>query len=186
MKKALITKITFSLFCTISLSPIGMAAENAGIDLQKAIAISIESTGGGKALEAKSEHEDGKMLFEVEVLKEGKVTEVSVDATTGKVVESSTENFISKFLNFGENKKRDVIANAKITLEEAIEIALKDQNGIVTEAETKFKNDTDFFEVTVLSETKEVELQISPVDGKIIKKKIEKDDDGDKDHDDND
>lgn len=173
------------LLCTMTLSSTTFAADNEGIDLHKAISISLESAGGGKVMEAKKEHENGKQVFEVEILKDGKMTEISIEAATGKIVESSTENFFSSLFNLGEGKQREALEGAKISLEEAITIAQKDRTGQVVEAEAKFKKNQGYYEVTIIADKIETELKIDMANGSILNAKTdaadEDDDDGDKD-----
>ena len=67
-----------------------LAIAKASISLTQAVA-AAEKHVGGKALQAEFERHKGQWMFDVEVVKDGKVMDVKVDATTGKVL-SATED----------------------------------------------------------------------------------------------
>lgn len=66
-------------------------AAKAKITLSQAIAAALKEVPDGKAFEAETEREDGKLVFEIELLSGEKVMEVEVDAMTGKVLEVEEE-----------------------------------------------------------------------------------------------
>jgi len=66
-------------------------AAKAKITLSQAIATALKEVPGGKAFEAETEREDGKLVFEIELLSGDKVMEVEIDAMTGKVLEVEEE-----------------------------------------------------------------------------------------------
>ena len=67
-----------------------LAISTAKIDLTKAVA-AAEQHVGGKASKAEYERHKGQWVYEIEVVKDKKVTDVKVDATTGSVI-SATED----------------------------------------------------------------------------------------------
>jgi len=66
-------------------------AAQAKITLGQAIAAALEKVPSGKAFEAASERDGDKLVFEIELLAGDQVTEVEVDATTGKVLKIEQE-----------------------------------------------------------------------------------------------
>jgi len=63
----------------------------AKISLIEAIKAAEQNT-GGKALEAELDDGSNAVQFEIEILKGGKVYEVLVDGTTGKIIKVSLDN----------------------------------------------------------------------------------------------
>lgn len=61
------------------------------ITLSQAIATALKQVPGGKAFEAETEREDGKLIFEIELLAGDKAMVVEIDAMTGKVLEVEEE-----------------------------------------------------------------------------------------------
>ena len=68
-----------------------LAFAKARISLTQAIAIAEQSV-GGKAAKAGFEHTSQKRTYEVEIVKDGKVMDVKVDADTGNVISSSDDD----------------------------------------------------------------------------------------------
>jgi uncharacterized membrane protein YkoI len=66
-------------------------AAMAKVTLSQAIAAALKQVPGGKAFEAEAEREDGKLIFEIELLSGDKAMEVEVDAMTGKILEVEEE-----------------------------------------------------------------------------------------------
>src|SRR5262249_47616316 len=67
-----------------------LAIANAKVSLTQAIA-AAEQNVGGKAAKAAFEQANQKWVFEVEIVKDGKILEVKVDAETGNVISSAAE-----------------------------------------------------------------------------------------------
>ena len=67
-----------------------MVISAASIDLGEAVT-SAEQHVGGKATRAEFERHKGKWVFDVEVVKGRSVMDVKVDASTGKVVEATSD-----------------------------------------------------------------------------------------------
>jgi uncharacterized membrane protein YkoI len=80
-------------------------ASKATVTMSQAIT-TAEQQAGGKATHAKLENETGKLLYEIKVAGNDKVTEVKVDATDGKVLASSTDTHMHKHRDSGEAKKQ--------------------------------------------------------------------------------
>jgi uncharacterized membrane protein YkoI len=71
-----------------------LAVSTAKIDLTKAVA-AAEQHVGGKAAKAEYERHKGQWVYEIEVVKDQKVMDVKVDATSGSVI-SATEDKVDK------------------------------------------------------------------------------------------
>jgi len=67
-----------------------IAIEQAHINLGEAIA-AAEQEIGGRASRAELEVDGGQVTFDVEVVKDGEVTDVTVDARDGKVIQARAD-----------------------------------------------------------------------------------------------
>jgi uncharacterized membrane protein YkoI len=67
-----------------------LAISSAKIDLSKAVA-AAEQHVGGKAAKAEYERHKGQGVYEIEVVKDKKVMDVKVDATTGSVISAKED-----------------------------------------------------------------------------------------------
>jgi uncharacterized membrane protein YkoI len=83
-----------------------LAIEQAGISLGEAIA-AAEQEIGGKASRAEFEVDDGHATFEVEVVKDGEATDVTVDARDGKVIQARADSIDSADDHDGAREDRD-------------------------------------------------------------------------------
>ncbi len=67
-------------------------AVQAKLTLSQALAAALEQFPGGKAFEAEAECDEGKLVFDIELLSaDNRVMDVEVDATTGKVLDVEEE-----------------------------------------------------------------------------------------------
>ncbi|MBK1724585.1 PepSY domain-containing protein [Thiocystis violacea] len=67
-----------------------LGIKDAGISLTQAIS-AAEQHVGGKAASAEYEHEDGRWIFEVEVVKGTEVMDVEVDPASGQVLRAVSD-----------------------------------------------------------------------------------------------
>ena len=82
------------------------AIEQAHISLGDAIA-AAEQEIGGKASRAEFEVDDGHAIFEVEVVKDGGATDVTVDARDGKVIQARADAIDSADDHDGASEEHD-------------------------------------------------------------------------------
>ena len=127
----------------------------------------LKEAGGAPIKEIEKETEDGKVVFEAEFVRDGKKTEVKVDAA-GKLLSTEVEISLD-----------DVPAAVKATI-------LKAAGGAkITEVEKETANGVTTYEAEFVADGKEVEITVG-ADGKLLKKEAEDDDDGDDVDDDDD
>jgi uncharacterized membrane protein YkoI len=98
---AVVAAASVSAFALSGVYAVANSSENdalailtAKIDLTKAVA-TAEQHVGGKASKAEYERHKGQWVYEIEVVKDKKVMDVKVDATSGSVI-SATEDLADK------------------------------------------------------------------------------------------
>lgn len=184
---------------------VGAFAKEAEVPSKKAEEIAMQEVKGAHVKEIELERENGELIYEVEL--EGTHDddiEVDVNATTGKVVrvdddrddddDAKAQNNVATETVVKVNDDRDndddngtnsqkTVSSVKISKEQAISIATKDTPGKIVEIEL---DDDNHYEIEMIYEGKEVEMEISAVDGTILKKEIDDLDDNDDDNDDDD
>jgi uncharacterized membrane protein YkoI len=111
-------------------------------------------------LELKDEH--GVPTYEFEILgKDGKSWELECDANKGKITEEEQEVENADAIEFK--------AKAKISLEQAKEIALKAHPGEVVEAEYEIESNGDAsYEFDIMTDKGEIKLEVNAASGKIV------------------
>jgi uncharacterized membrane protein YkoI len=133
----------------------------------------LKAAGGAPIKEIEKETENGKVVFEAEFVRDGKKTEVEVDAA-GKLLSTEVEISLD-----------DVPAAVKATI-------LKAAGGAkIAEVEKEIANGVTTYEAEFVADGKEVEITVA-ADGKLLEREVEDDadddddDDGDDDDDDED
>lgn len=179
---------------------VGAFAKEAEVPSKKAEEIALQEVKGAHVKEIELERENGELIYEVEL--EGTHdddVEVDVNATTGKVVrvdddrddddDAKANNVASGTVVKVDDNDDDrvtsqkAVSSPKVSKEKAISIATKDTPGKIVEIEL---DDDNHYEIEMIYEGKEVEMEISAVDGTILKKEIDDLDDNDDDNDDDD
>ncbi len=150
----------------------------ASISLVDAIS-RAEAKTGGKALEAEVEAEDGKVVIEVETLKDGVVSEVKIDAASGEILGVEEEKESEKEVE----KKVAALQASTLSLAGGILKAEAETGGRAIEAELEAEKDGVELEVKVVKDGAELEVKIDAATGAVIKIEKEGDED-DKDEDD--
>jgi len=128
-----------------------------------------ERQGGGHGFKIALRDHDGSYAYKVKLIaSDGKVSEVSVDPATGKVLRSETEGFFSRL--FGESDGEAAKVNsAPTTLSAAIGIAEKQATGKAIEARYKAEDNTQQYRVAVAKDQAVRDVTIDAVTGKVLK-----------------
>jgi uncharacterized membrane protein YkoI len=172
---------------------VGAFAKEAEVPSKKAEEIAMQEVKGAHVKEIELERENGELIYEVEL--EGTHdddVEVDVNATNGKVVrvdddrddddDAKAQNNVATEavvkVNGDRVNSQKAVSSPKISKEQAISIATKDTPGKILEIEL---DDDNHYEIEMIYEGKEVEMEISAVDGTILKKEIDDLDDNDDD-----
>lgn len=146
------------------------------ISAEEAAEVAVKETGGTiKSIEF--EKDDGYLVYEVEVVKDGydDDIEIEIDAVTGSV--TKMEDDYHNVVHPDDKTSKQTQQKAIISMEKAIAIAKKDTPGKVTEVDLEL--DDGYYEIELKSGKKEVEMKISVTDGAILKKEVDIDDDHD-------
>lgn len=125
-----------------------------------------ERQGGGKAIDAEFETEDGVAMYEVSVLGADKLQKYKLDANSGQVRETENETIEKYFTRL----KPETVDAAKTTLSQAIGIAEQRVGGKAAKADIDREGDSVVYEVTVAKAdgtTQEVEVGADGQIGKV-------------------
>ena len=152
-------------------------AKQAKITQDEAINAALEKV-PGTVEEVELEDEKGTIVYEIELVStDGTEHEVEVDAQTGEVLKVEADDD-----DDGENEEEDsqnqakLAKQAKITEDEAINMALEKVPGTVNEIELEVENGTVVYEIEVLStDGTEQEVKVDAQTGEVLK--VEADDD---------
>ena len=158
MKKILI--IGAIILGSIGFSTSALAA----ISEQQAKDIVKKEAPNGQITKFKLDRENGRMVYEIEVMDGNIERDYEIDAETGAIVKLEQEQ-----KNHGNNNS---VNNPKISYDKAKEIALKNsKNGKFKEIELKHKNGVLVYDVEIAEGFADREFLIDANTGEIIKNK---------------
>lgn len=136
----------------------------------------------GTVTEVELERKLTGTIYEVEIKKDGYEYDLDLDAVTGKVLKkdkSKDDNDDQE--NLDENSTKIDSSKVTITTEAAIETALKEANGTVTDVELETEDTQTFYDIEIVDGSKKVEVKIDAITGAVLS--VEQDD-NDNDEDD--
>ena len=158
MKKILI--IGAIILGSIGFSTSALAA----ISEQQAKDIVKKEAPNGQITKFKLDRENGRMVYEIEVMDGNIEKDYEIDAETGAIVKLEHEQ-----KNYGTNNS---VNNPKISYEKAKEIALKNsKNGKFKEIELKHKNGVLIYDVEIAEGFADREFLIDANTGEILAEK---------------
>lgn len=122
----------------------------------------------GRAIDAQSDTDAGIAHYEVEIITpQGSHVEVHVDATTGVARLHKDRGPVSA-------QDQQQLDASKITLQQALDAALRHTPGTAIEADLGHENGRSVFAVDVLTAAGlRVEIQLNPEDGNVLRAKID-------------
>ena len=136
----------------------------AAISEQQAKDIALKEAQGGQITKFKLDRENGRMVYEIEVMNGNIEKDYEIDAETGAIVKLEHEQ-----KNYGNNNS---VNNPKISYEKAKEIALKNsKNGKFKEIELKHKNGVLVYDVEIAEGFMDREFLIDANTGAILRDK---------------
>lgn len=100
-----------------------LATETLPVTAEDAWDIALEATGGGEVRSIEIDDHDGSWEWEIEIQLDGEEHELDIDATTGEVTDHDREA--------DDDREPAVDITSPMTYQEAIEIALGEQDGRV-------------------------------------------------------
>ncbi|MFS0863935.1 PepSY domain-containing protein [Fredinandcohnia sp. 179-A 10B2 NHS] len=163
-----------------------LASKESIISIEKAKDIASKEAEGAKVESIELEREHGQWVYDVDLDFPGSDDDIEVDvsAVTGEVVKvdddrDDTKGDVSNNTSTNNAPKSvsDTPTTKQITIEEAVEIATKDTQGKIVEAEY---DDDGYYEIEMKHEGNEIEFKISAKDGSILKKEVDNDDNDNK------
>ena len=158
MKKILI--IGAIILGSIGFSTSALAA----ISEQQAKDIVKKESPNGQITKFKLDRENGRMVYEIEVINGNIEKDYEIDAETGEIVKLEQEQ-----KNHGNNNS---VNNPKISYDKAKEIALKNsKNGKFKEIELKHKNGVLVYDVEIAEGFMDREFLIDANTGEILRDK---------------
>ncbi|QQB74206.1 PepSY domain-containing protein [Fusobacterium canifelinum] len=136
----------------------------AAISEQQAKDIVKKEAPNGEITKFKLDKENGKMVYEIEVMDGNIEKEYGIDAETGAIVKMEQEQ--------KGNKNANSVNNPKISYDKAKEIALKNsKNGKFKEIELKHKNGVLVYDVEIAEGFMDREFLIDANTGEILRDK---------------
>ena len=149
----------------IILGSIGFSTTALGaISEQQAKDIALKEAQGGQITKFKLDSENGRMVYEIEVMNGNIEKDYEIDAETGAIVKLEQEQ-----KNHGNNNS---VNNPKISYDKAKEIALKNsKNGKFKEIELKHKNGVLVYDVEIAEGFMDREFLIDANTGAILRDK---------------
>ena len=136
----------------------------AAISEQQAKDIVKKEAPNGQITKFKLDRENGRMVYEIEVMDGNIERDYEIDAETGAIVKLEHEQ-----KNYGNNNS---VNNPKISYEKAKEIALKNsKNGKFKEIELKHKNGVLVYDVEIAEGFMDREFLIDANTGAILRDK---------------
>lgn len=165
---------TLSCLLLSFFAPAMAAPENTPVaetDLRGAIQAALAHT-SGHVLEAEREREGGKLIYEVDIVHDSKITEVEIDAVTGKVTEAETddvENRVKAFLT--SRKKLDALKAAKVSLPDAVAKAEEETKAKALEAEFEREDGRYVYEIDLQAGDERMEVTVDAETGAVQREK---------------
>ena len=158
----------------------------AKVTMLQAIETAEKEGKGAKPFKADLELDEGKLLFDVELLAGANGPEMEIDAISGKVVkiesveeqekeDAAEGNKQSEEEQQEEKEKAEaakVLPIAKVTLAKAVEIAMQETHSKAFKAEFKPENGQPRYEIQVAGADKCSEVVVDGVTGKVLETEI--------------
>ena len=136
----------------------------AALNEQQAKDIIKKEVPNGQITKVKLDKENGKMIYEIEVMDGNIEKEYEIDAETGAILKMEQEQ--------KGNKNNSSVDNPKISSDKAKEIALKNsKNGKFKEIELKHKNGVLVYDVEIAEGFMDREFLIDANTGEILRDK---------------
>lgn len=140
------------------------------ISLEEANKIALQQTNNGQILYSKLDTEHGILVYDIDVLENNVKREFEIEAATGRIIKMDTKHTKHNNMKHYQN----VIANAKISIEDAKKIALQNsKNGIIESIELDSKFGRAIYEVEVVEGILEKEYIIDATTGEILRTKTD-------------
>ncbi len=163
----------------------GLAATSAKVS--PAEAVKMAEANGAKAISIRFEQEKDQAAYEIELLDQGKVQEVLIDANTGKALSSKDDDEGDEKADPADQAEIDAFGAVQINLQQALETAASQSSGQALGGEFSAENGKAVYELEVAKSGEVLDLVMDANSGEVLsmqadqpdQKKAESDDDGD-------
>jgi len=149
------------------------------LSVAEAEAIAVKSV-GGKVTEIELDRERSVNIYEVEVKSDGVEYDLDIDARTGKVLRTERDDNDNDNDDFDDHDSDDkvIVSDGKfITEKAAIEIAMKQAKGTVTEVELDEDDGRVIYEIEIKDGKYDYDFYIDATSGEVLKFEKDRDDD---------
>lgn len=159
-----------------------VATSNPKVTWEQAKKIALEKVPNGTTTKLKLDRENGRLIYEIEIIKNNQEHDLEIDATTGQIVKYEIDDVkqtlpaSSSSVVINQNAQTAQVAtnNKLLTHEEVKQIALKRVPGaIVKEIELDKENGKTVYEIELIKDNVEYDLEIDAYTGEIYKCKID-------------
>jgi len=146
------------------------------LTMDEAKAIAVKSV-GGTVTGIELDRELAGDIYEVEVKSKGFEYDLDIDAKTGKVLRTDKDD--DDFDNDDSDDKVIVSDGKFITEKAAVQIAMKQAKGTVTNIELDEENGRVIYEIDIKDGKYDYDFDIDAISGKVLKFEKDRDDDND-------
>jgi len=146
------------------------------LTMDEAKAIAVKSV-GGTVTGIELDRELAGDIYEVEVKSKGFEYDLDIDAKTGKVLRTDKDD--DDFDNDDSDDKVIVSDGKFITEKAAVQIAMKQAKGTVTNIELDEENGRVIYEIDIKDGKYEYDFDVDAISGKVLKFEKDRDDDND-------
>ncbi|NYF23318.1 PepSY domain-containing protein [Sporosarcina sp. JAI121] len=151
----------------------GLAATPKGLlTIEEAEAIAVKSV-DGKVTQIELDREKSGDIYEVEVKSDGVEYDLDIDAKTGNVLRTDSDD------EFDDDDSDDkvIVSDGKfITKEAAVKIAMKQAKGTATEVELDEDDGRVVYEIEIKDGKYEYDFDIDAISGEVLKFEKDRDD----------
>ena len=155
----------------------GFAATPKGLlTIEEAEAIAVKSV-DGKVTKIELDREKSGDIYEVEVKSDGVEYDLDIDAKTGKVLRTEKDDNDKDDFDEDEDDKVIVPDGKFITEKAAIEIAMKQAKGTVTEVALDEDDGRVIYEIEIKDDKYDYDFDIDAISGEVLKFEKDRDDD---------
>ena len=147
------------------------------LTIEEAEAIAVKTV-DGKVTKIELDREKSGDVYEVEVKSDGVEYDLDIDAKTGEVLRTDKDNLDKDNFYDDDSDDKIIVSDGKfITEKAAIEIAMKQAKGTVTEVELDEDDDRVIYEIEVRDGKYDYDFDIDAISGEVLKFEKDRDDD---------
>ncbi|WP_066191698.1 PepSY domain-containing protein [Gracilibacillus timonensis] len=133
----------------------------------------------GEIVELKQDREDNKQVYEIKIQGDDRLYDLTIDAETGDILEldedmvqqaDNSNNQETEGNNDGNNTQQENSNNERLSTEEVTAIAQEEYDGEVIDLDFDGDDGRQYYDIEMLTDEAEIELEIDAYSGEIITK----------------